>query len=515
MKKMKNRNWCKCIALVVGFSFFLVGCQKTPDQKAVQQKDVEVLMSQIEETQSSNLTFEAPQNFSDSILSEDGKTSININASIDTGETLEYSAVTIVPKEFTNENAEVIYNALVGDKPLYQTYFENILPTKDLLDCMNLTFQKWIDSSNDPEYITSTQEQIDFNRAIYDQAPNTRYETEIPLEFVNVDALEQLRSIERDWPISGVMFGEKRTEQEYMEYRDELIKELESGECENPTIKGVANLGNDREAFFNLRTNESGKNTSLRFEIYDTREEFYSEYGYTAPVKEQIKYSQEEALEIAYQKLSDMGIDYMVMEIANKETDEQNNDLHYGYLFYFVRAVNNMKTTATVEAPNLEVSSNASVWKQENIVVAVDNTGVNYLYWESPSELKTTLNENVNLLEFDLIMDTLKEQIMDNIVYIDYVGDEGYIEKCEFVIDRIVLGNMTISQKNSKNEYLMLPVWDFFGHEIITYTPDYIEKVDDHFLVDENNTRTVEEPYHSYLTINAVDGSIIDRTSGK
>lgn len=57
------------------------------------------------------------------------------------------------------------------------------------------------------------------------------------------------------------------------------------------------------------------------------------------------------------------------------------------------------------------------------------------------------------------------------------------------------LGLMRIKERNSKDTGLIIPVWDFMG----TYTAEGI-------LFDDD--------YISLLTINAIDGSIVDRGLG-
>jgi hypothetical protein len=48
---------------------------------------------------------------------------------------------------------------------------------------------------------------------------------------------------------------------------------------------------------------------------------------------------------------------------------------------------------------------------------------------------------------------------------------------------------------------LLIPVWDFRGYEYVS------GDIEGSYLVESNG-------YKSFLTINAIDGSIIDRSSG-
>lgn len=75
---------------------------------------------------------------------------------------------------------------------------------------------------------------------------------------------------------------------------------------------------------------------------------------------------------------------------------------------------------------------------------------------------------------------------------------------------------MTVPVPNNQNEYIAIPVWDFEGYQVITYSDDYKDfaKGNGGYQLDADNQRTVEMEGMSYLTINAIDGSIIDRKLG-
>lgn len=63
-------------------------------------------------------------------------------------------------------------------------------------------------------------------------------------------------------------------------------------------------------------------------------------------------------------------------------------------------------------------------------------------------------------------------------------------------IDEIRFGYSRIAEQNKSDSALLVPVWYFFGT-----------------ITDENNAVT-DNPEYSLLTINAIDGSIIDLSKG-
>ena len=73
-----------------------------------------------------------------------------------------------------------------------------------------------------------------------------------------------------------------------------------------------------------------------------------------------------------------------------------------------------------------------------------------------------------------------------------------------FNIDCIVLGYARIYEPSTDaHTGLLVPVWDFFGSR----------KIDSEYD-GETYSDTTDWPTWSFLTINAVDGSIIDRSLG-
>ncbi len=129
---------------------------------------------------------------------------------------------------------------------------------------------------------------------------------------------------------------------------------------------------------------------------------------------------------------------------------------------------------------------------QETLFAVVQEGIVTQLLWQYPCEIVSMDNANVSLLSFDDIMKIFQKQIFMN-VYLD----AGYPETMH--ITNIRLSYMRMRKPDSKDYYL-LPVWDFLG-----YCTD--EDVDDLM------SRSWYEN-QSFLTINAIDGSIIDRNVG-
>ena len=146
------------------------------------------------------------------------------------------------------------------------------------------------------------------------------------------------------------------------------------------------------------------------------------------------------------------------------------------------------------QAAGISFDRNAA---QERIEVVTDRGEVAAATWTSPIRVLGVENENVQLLPFERIMEIFKQQIFMNI-YMgkDYLGNDSHTD---LRIIEITFSYMRVRKPNQA-EYWLLPVWDFRGYD----TRFGADGTDDHDWWDT----------FSLLTVNAIDGSILDRDLG-
>ena len=90
--------------------------------------------------------------------------------------------------------------------------------------------------------------------------------------------------------------------------------------------------------------------------------------------------------------------------------------------------------------------------------------------------------------------------IFEQMIQIQHT-DITYLEHSDLEIDRVTLGYTRIYDPGADNTTgLLVPVWDFFGTETDQY--------------DADTTYINSDPRASFMTINAVDGTIISRSLG-
>ena len=161
--------------------------------------------------------------------------------------------------------------------------------------------------------------------------------------------------------------------------------------------------------------------------------------------------------------------------------------------FFFGRAYGSARETVT----NAECTRDEGYNHQrdyERLLVTVDRDGVAGVRYDAPYVIGETLAEKTNLMPFSKI-----EEIFDKMILVyDNNLNDGTRDKTHMTyrIRRVELGLVNIPEKNSESG-LLVPAWTFLGYA------------------------HVESPYENgdfwtnglkpFLTINAVDGSIIDR----
>lgn len=148
-------------------------------------------------------------------------------------------------------------------------------------------------------------------------------------------------------------------------------------------------------------------------------------------------------------------------------------------------------------------------WSYERCDIIVGENGIAQAELLSPYKVGEVQTENVKLMDFNSIME-IYEQMME----VSNVDILNYEKKRTFHIKKITLGYSRIYNPESKNdEGLLVPVWDFFG--AFDVEGELVEE-------DESGRRTTpisekhsgEHSNQSFMTINAIDGTVIDRSLG-
>lgn len=246
-----------------------------------------------------------------------------------------------------------------------------------------------------------------------------------------------------------------------------------------------------RYANFSLYDDESNSNFSFGTSEQDIQSAEIS-------VEEVRRKALEDAAAMGFSDMAIDGEEYLKSVSISEESDGNEAVVDaVGYGFHFTRTLDGIPVTYTHEVGGTLEGADDVPWPYEELSLVYTKDGFASFNWRNPYEVEKTSEEYVFLLPFSEIQNVFQEMIVKK--YEDFFAQADV--KVDFEINEVRLGYMRVMEKGNTKEARMIPVWDFFGKETLRY-PD----MDEPYIMDW--------PYESWLTINALDGTIIDRGLG-
>ena len=164
------------------------------------------------------------------------------------------------------------------------------------------------------------------------------------------------------------------------------------------------------------------------------------------------------------------------------------------YTLYYTRYYNGLPEsyvqqhlgTSAIDVDGSGIMMN--LWTPEYIEINIYNGEMYEVYWNNPSKLIGIDNENVAIIDWEEAKEIFTDQ-MDYMLTADLPGGVKEVH-----INRIELGLVKLLMKDSESDYKLVPSWSFFGY----YEDEKTEDAENGALV-------------CFMTINALDGSVVDR----
>ncbi len=186
------------------------------------------------------------------------------------------------------------------------------------------------------------------------------------------------------------------------------------------------------------------------------------------------------------------------LDIFTERTSWEGKSADYGYRIYFARLLHGIVATPVSQQGAEDVNYFFMGRQQpgyhlplpyERLFVDVGEDGIFQLIYDNPLRIGQTLEDNPALLPFDQVLDILAKVSPLKYAAYEHAKNNG------IQINRVVLGYMSLQMKDCPGRYQMVPVWDFFG------------------------TRTIDQEFYDFtnyslFTLNAMDGTVIDRDYG-
>ena len=459
--------------------------------------------------------YQAPERWTGSVEKDDLTVVVDADVFVPDAELFPVN-VMAEGDEISQQMADRIRTALIGDSVLYK-FNSGRYDTKadiqqqidDIRANINNTGYSGMEfgSAEHEEYKEWLQWKITKLEEMYKDAPETFEITPADTEF-QYDEKELLDG----------------------EYRNKDIEDLPL------RIEGSTTLADGRKVWLKIdkvKNVHAGTVIMYPFLENDTMWQFDIEDSSLDPTRYGVPYADagitiEQAHEKAISTAREMGLDYLDVSYAEeqtiieRETDGTPTALRPCYKFFLMRNIGgitaNYAIARDIRPPEfwMEGYSNLNnCYEVMEIIIAKE--GVISLVWGHPTKITATISDNVELLKFEDIQGIFDKQIiMDNIQSeMDMIFETNKIDVLSrrIEINEARLGYMCISRQGYEGEYLMIPVWDFYGAEYLKLRdPDEAMKTGN----ETNSEGEFVNNYSgkSYLTLNAMDGSVINRALG-
>jgi hypothetical protein len=471
----------RILLTVLTVATILAGCQKTPESPFVISKSTETMLerAQVDGTLSDNgasvvdlyARLDAPGRYTADLLSKGGHLSVHVDAQVYLPDR-ELSISRIRPVAFSTEEVKVFTDALFGGNAHYIESGD--VKTKGVyqheIDQLRAALDDWEN--------TGTYQ--------YDMVYNTREEAEQALAnmlTLAVAAPEELPYSEPDFrwqTINASVDGNS-------------VATADSGMMlfampDNATVSRM-DIDNSLETR-GAAEMRYWRDVSVMLGALSTE---------SADVSDTLYISQEDAYAIAQNTIARMQLSDFACSAQQANIyrlDPSGMTTKAVYDFMFTRVTDSVAQTYTNDDESNAGGYNKS-WLYEKIHVLVDDEGVYKVVYTAPCEVVETIMLATSLLPFNTVKDIFEKMVViaDNLVDTD---TSGYTEK--YVITSVRLGLMSVREQDCETG-LLIPVWDFLG---------YSESESEQHGFETLNTNELE----SFLTINAIDGSIIQRGNG-
>jgi hypothetical protein len=509
-----------CAALIAS----LCGCQKNPEKSVVVHKDMDNLIEEAQDTENGTVDVaEAVKNYDSyetTLSSESLNVSVDVDAKVDIPDVSQLSVYRVSQKKVSQEFADKLIETFMPGETLYDGAALSI-ETRDELEPQIQALQEQIDQADADEdmsdedkqvYQNELQETLDEYREEYENAPEKlnmeNYTSDGQLktadEWLNQGGYEEYyewqKSLNADGEILYVVTGDKKLYIQNNSSYGNCIR-FTRGEA-TPLASPVSSVFVDSTELDRL---ENGDKEYEGVALIWPADEavpatVISDYGNLSDISEtQTTISETEAKAIADETLSKLGIEDFDLSASGKYSEvcgEEASGYQTYYILQYMRVLDGTMVTFDNISKHEEGWSGDSYvknfWPLESIEFRINDDGIVGFTYNAPLEVTETVVDKSAIKTFDEIKDTFEEMVL-----ITNASDDED-ESLDIDINRVVLGYARISEADSFDTGLMVPVWDFIGISNVKNSEGY----------------TYSSSYGGQMTINAVDGTVIDRSLG-
>lgn len=314
--------------------------------------------------------------------------------------------------------------------------------------------------------------------------------------------------------------------QEQFNWNADTSRPVDSDPAKYPNYKGLnveADLGNNHPATLTLQKSPDDKDDKIAFSSGSIVTKSLMAAWETPP---KLTIPWEQGAQTAKKLVAALGLNDMKLVETGPPTQTGAD----AYAYHFIRTVQGLITNYTENASDRDrigggddasdqssssgsgqnggasAPSYAQQWPEEALEVDVDNSGARWLWWSYPEKIGKAVTKNAALLPFD----QLKQIFAKDMEVQGVFADDPLLEARTIHITKISLGLVKIPVKDHPDSYMLVPAWELYGG----CTDKVSDKVQNPQLNANHEQVSQSTPYTSYATVNAIDGTLIERTSG-
>lgn len=502
------------ITLFLAMTLSLVACQATPDKGFVKGKNLDKMIEEAIKTPAQGSSNSASQSFASSgktiadiigaqknytkeLVDPKGKVKIHVNADVQIPDVQGVTVQRVERTDFTQQQVDVLVKQLMhGD--LFSG--DDYKPSKSEIQQQIVAIQA--EMAKNGESPTASYDPFAGQKG---QAAKDKEKRNEKLQELQ-EQLKTAPDATTKTPITGKL--EPMTKDEGTGTKLYALAQSDKG---YESLK----IGNDAKASLDYVDYISGKNGFVLSMAMQELQQKFEGQGITPQEIAQIpdvKITKDQAKQKVEDLIKALGVENMVCYSADKayggstektadQTDYINSPNCVWFLRY-VRSVNNVPVTyTTYDCLKNEKDAQTAPWGYEEVTFAVDDSGIVGFRWNSPYKITGTVTENSNLASFADIMHVFDTMSLVVNTWDSYSYGSPDLTGIEITVDHIKFGLTRITEQNKRDSGLLVPAWDFMGTTTQLITQD-------------GQTKRFDNGPIPILTVNAIDGSIINRDLG-
>lgn len=500
-----------CLILAAAASLSLVACQQTPDQAVVKGKSLDKMIEAA--TTASPGTSGVPTTgaladrmgvqptYQTELADKSGKLKIHVNADVSVPGADSVSVERVERAGITQEQVDVLIKDLMKGKDMFSG--DAYKMSKSEIQ------QKIMDVQTAIAAQPSEGNSIDKNPKGKSGAMLQAMLSELQKQLETApDTTQKVPSTGKLEPMEQDIYFEAGEKVHALAQSDAGYESLGVYNYE----KGAANMVDytrEKSAF----TKNMGY-FSTKDDIKKTEADGFTPYVSSAEIEQipDVTITVDDAKAKAEALIADLGLDNMVCYSADKgyggsydKTEDQSqytNPRKSVWYLRYSRHVNNIPVTYTVwDCIKVEEDMQSEPWPYEDMTFAIDDTGIVGFSWRSPYKMAGTVTENSNLLSFNEITNVFNTMSLAVNAWDGLAQGNPNLVGIDITVDHIQFGLTRVTEQDKRDSGLLVPAWDFFG------TMTYISETD-------GQTKKFSDGPVPVLTVNAIDGSIINRSLG-